>query len=144
MNFKALKEKMNGRKPQRLEPIFDMARVGFMDDGITYEVYVRTDDGGNIPHVHIWDKGIHGKKFETCVQLKTNTYFLHNGYTDTFNISQKKAFAQFMKSKPQNKRYATYYEFAVDMWNANNSVENVEFKYDDKGDVIIPDYTQLS
>lgn len=44
------------RKQDELEYglLCEMARVGDMNPKL--EVYIRTDDGGNLPHFHIWDK----------------------------------------------------------------------------------------
>lgn len=120
----------------------EMARVGFING--EYEVYVWTDDPGNIPHVHIRDTNSKGQNFETCVQLKTNSYFLHGSYTDTLNSKQRKAFAEFMISPSRNKKYATNYEYAVDMWNDNNSNVILELEKDVKGNVIIPNYQVIN
>ena len=118
----------------------EMARVGFIGE---YEVYVHTDDAGFIPHVHIRDKATRGREFETCVQLKTNDYFLHGKYKDKMNSSLKKDFAEFMESPSRNPKYENNYEYAVDMWNDNNSTENVVIEYDEEGKIIIPDYRSM-
>ena len=123
------------------ESLFEMARVGFIGDSL--EVYVRTDDVGNIPHVHIRDRNTQGKEFETCVQLEKNAYFLHCKYKDKMNTSQRESFAEFMESPSKNKRYNTNYEYAVDMWNANNSNVNIEVQYDENGNPIIPNYRTI-
>ena len=39
-------------------PLLEMARVGFING--QFEVYVHTDDGGNIPHVHVRDAETQG------------------------------------------------------------------------------------
>lgn len=66
----------------------EMARVGYINGEL--EVYVWTDDPGNIPHVHVRDTNSKGNNFETCVQLNTNEYFLHGYHKDKFNSKQKK------------------------------------------------------
>lgn len=119
----------------------EMARVGFMEGG--YEVYVCTDDPGCIPHVHVRDESTHGDNFETCIQLNTNRYFLHGHYKDTLNSQQRKDFAKFMESPSRNPKYRNNYEYAVDMWNDNNSSTSVTVATLENGDIIIPDYRNL-
>ena len=120
--------------------ILEMARVGFMGQ---YEIYVHTDDPGYVPHVHIRDTATKGHKFETCVKLKSNEYFLHGKYTDTMNSTMRKNFAEFMESRCVIDRYDTNYELAVDMWNLNNSKESVVIPRDENGDIIIPNYRTI-
>jgi hypothetical protein len=119
----------------------EMARVGFMEGG--YEVYVRTDDPGYIPHVHVRDENTHGKEFETCIQLNTNRYFLHGHYKDILNSQQRKDFAKFMEGPSRNPKYRNNYEYAVDMWNDNNSSSSVTVVTSEDGDIVIPDYRNI-
>lgn len=119
----------------------EMARVGYI--GGEFEVYVWTDDPGHVPHVHVRDTNSRGENFETCVQLTKNSYFLHGFYRDKFNAKARKAFAEFMEAPCHNKRYDTNYEYAVDMWNDNNSSEIVQLHQDDDGNIIIPNYRTI-
>lgn len=116
--------------------LLEMARVGFIDD--KYEVYIHTDDPGNIPHFHIWDAETRGQKFHTCIRIESPEYFHHTGKEDYLNSSMRKELIKFLKSKPTKlKRYNTNWEVVVDMWNANNSKANVP------DDLPMPDYTKL-
>lgn len=142
MNLKEIKNKII--KSRR---IFDMSRVGFLTE-FDYEVYIRTDDGGNIPHVHVWGRDTKGKKFSTCVKLTTPEYFHHGGrYKDVFNSKQKKAFVDFMSNKRPPRLVGdlprTGYELCVALWNDNNSDKDIEIQYDKNNNPIIPDYSQL-
>lgn len=119
----------------------EMARVGFI--GGEYEVYVWTDDSGNIPHVHVRDTNSRGENYETCVRLESNEYFLHGHYKDRMNSSMRKAFNAFMNEPCKNQRYQNNYDFAVDMWNSNNSSATVTPQYDTEGNIVVPDYTSL-
>lgn len=120
----------------------EMARVGYV--GGEYEVYVRTNDGGNIPHVHIRDTNTQGNLFETCVELERNRYFLHGNIQDTLSQKECKAFNRFMHEEMHSRTFnGTMYEFAVDMWNKNNSHVNIDVKYDTNDKPIIPDYTTI-
>lgn len=119
----------------------EMARVGFI--GGEYEVYVWTDDSGYIPHVHVRDTNSRGKRYETCVKLESNEYFLHGHYKDKMNSSMRKAFNAFMNEPCKNNRYQNNYDFAVDMWNSNNSSATVTPQYDENGKIVVPDYTSL-
>jgi hypothetical protein len=120
----------------------EMARVGFLSGEV--EVYVHTDDGGNIPHVHIRDTATRGLQFETCVSLIKSAYFLHGHYRDTMNNNMARDFAVFMESPSRNKKYKSNYEYAVDMWNDNNSNTCITPQYDENGNMIIPNYRKLN
>lgn len=125
-NYEKLRESM----------LLEMARVGFIDD--EYEVYIHTDDPGNVPHFHIWDAETRGQKFHTCIKIESPEYFHHTGKEDYLNSSMRKELIKFLKSKPTKlKRYNTNWEVVVDMWNANNSKANVP------DDLPMPDYTKL-
>lgn len=125
-NYEKLRESM----------LLEMARVGFIDD--EYEVYIHTDDPGNVPHFHIWDAETRGQKFHTCIRIESPEYFHHTGKEDYLNSSMRKELIKFLKSKPTKlKRYNTNWEVVVDMWNANNSKANVP------DDLPMPDYTKL-
>ena len=117
------------------EPLLEYyARIGFFGKKNELEVYIRTDDPGYIPHFHIRDTATQGKKFDACVELSTNKYFSHGCHTDTLNARQRKWLAEFMESKCNNPKWENNYEFAIDMWNANNSSMNIEYNG------TIPDY----
>ena len=125
-NYEKLRESM----------LLEMARVGFIAD--EYEVYIHTDDPGNIPHFHIWDAETRGQKFHTCIRIESPEYFHHTGKEDYLNSNMRKELIKFLKSKPTKlKRYNTNWEVVVDMWNANNSKANVP------DDLPMPDYTKL-
>lgn len=116
------------------KPLFEMARVGFFDE---YEIYIHTDDPGKIPHFHLWDAGTKGNKFHTCIRIDKSEYFHHTGKEDVLNTNDKKDLCKFLSDKPKNKRYETYWEYLVSMWNDNNS--DVEIPEDQS----MPDYTKL-
>ena len=111
-----------------------MARVGIMDE---YEIYIHTDDPGNTPHFHIWDYSTKGDKFHTCIRIDTARYFHHNGKEDILSSKDKKDLIIFLNSKPKNKRYNTYWEYLISMWNDNNSFVQVD------EDQPMPDYRNL-
>ena len=124
------------------EILNEMARVGYIDGQL--EVYVKTNDGRNVPHVHIRDANTQGRLFETCVELARNKYFLHGNKNDILNKKQCKDFNKFMHDEIHTRTYnGTMYEFAVDMWNSNNSNVNIEVQYDTEDKPIIPDYTNI-
>lgn len=133
------------RKILYKEPLYEMARVGFISSGnkqITFDVFVRTDDPGNVPHVHIQSKN---KKFKTCIRLDTNQYFLHGEWRDTFNTKQCKLFNNFMRSYKDTSLgfNITIYEYAVAMWNDNNSKRKLSITNDKDNNIIIPDYSSI-
>lgn len=122
------------------EPLLEMARVGyfFRDQ---YEVYVHTDDPGNIPHFHIRDSATRGNAFHTCVKILEPTYFHHTGKEDVLNSAQKKALVQFLAEAPAKKNrkavFSSNWEKLVYEWNENNSESEVP------EDLPIPDYAKL-
>lgn len=117
------------------ELLNEMARVGFFSD---FEVWIRTDDPGNIPHFHVWDKNSKGGLFHTCVKIESPEYFHHNGKEDVFNSKQKKELTEFLNEKPAKSRWhPTNWDFILTLWNANNS------KVEVPEDLPIPDYTKL-
>lgn len=117
--------------------ITGMARAGFTKDN--YEVYVNTDDGGNIPHFHYRLKS-DWSKFHTCIRLDSPEYFHHNGKEDVLNSSQKKNLQKFLSSQVTLSRYKgkfeNNFELLCFLWDINNS--NVQ-----SDDWDLPDYTTL-
>lgn len=117
--------------------ITGMARAGFTKDN--YEVYVNTDDGGNIPHFHYRLKS-DWNKFHTCIRLDSPEYFHHTGKEDVLNSSQKKNLQKFLSSPVILSRYKgkfeNNFELLCFLWDINNS--NVQ-----SGDWDLPDYTTL-
>ena len=114
----------------------EMARIGYTAD--SYEVYVNTDDGGNIPHFH-YRKGTNGSyEFHTCIRIDKAEYFHHTGKEEILSSSQRKELVNFLNTKPsKSKSYDTNWDFVKDMWNANNY--NVEVDLNQE----IPDYINL-
>lgn len=99
--------------------LLEMARIGFTNDG--YEIYIHTDDPGNVPHFHYWDSSTKGQNFHTCIRIDEPNYFHHTGKEDVLNTKQKKELVEFLISSPKSKRYDTNWEMVVEMWNINNS-----------------------
>lgn len=112
----------------------EMARIGFTEDG--FEIYVHTDDAGNIPHFHYRDRTTVGQQFHTCIRLDKPEYFHHTGKEDVLNSKQKKNLIKFLNSKARS-GWSTNFEKVIDEWNVNNS--DVEISYDQP----MPDYAKL-
>lgn len=119
----------------------EMARVGIMAN--IYDVVVYTDDMGNIPHLHILDSATRGEDFDCCVRLGENRYFKHGRHQDELNVKQRKLFNEFMNQPCKSPKYRNNYEFAVEMWNVNNSNSYVQIVEDENGDIIVPDYNEI-
>ena len=111
----------------------EMARVGYVGK---YEIWVRTNDSGYIPHMHMWDSDTHGGKFHTCIRLDKPEYFHHTGKEDVLNSKMKKDLVNFLSS---NYRLfgITNWKWLLIQWNENNS--NVTIDEDSE----MPDYTKL-
>ena len=99
-------------------------------------IYIRTDDAGFIPHFHIRDAATQGERLNTCIEISTNKYFLHGGYSDTLNTKQRKALAEFMESSC-DEHFENNYEKVVYEWNSNNSSMNVVYNGS------IPNYREI-
>lgn len=119
----------------------EMARVGVMAN--KYDVIVYTDDMGYIPHVHVVDKSTGGHEFNCCVCLDKPEYFVHGSHVDKFNSKLKKDFNNFMHEPSKNPRFKNNYDYAVSMWNDNNSDAYIQIREDENGNVIVPDYIKL-
>lgn len=119
------------------QDIYGMARVGYSGD---LEVYVNTDDGGNLPHFHVRLKN-NGDKFHSCIRLDCAEYFLHAGKEDKLNSHQRKILQQFMEDTVELPRYKDKFnnnwELACFLWDTNNSDATI----DDY--VVQPDYRNL-
>lgn len=119
----------------------EMARVSKFNN--IYDVVVFTDDSGYIPHVHIIDIQTRGTDFDCCIRLDTNSYFKHGKHRDIMNRKFEKEFYELMKQPHRNPRYQNVYEYAVSLWNDNNSDSYIQIKQDENGNVIVPDYSNM-
>lgn len=136
--MKNINEYINDNKNQ--EMILEMARVGFISKNPLLEIYIHTDDPGNIPHFHIRDyvrSGRSGNEFHTCIQFNSNKYFHHDGKEDVLNSSQRKELVEFLRSNYRGRKGYTNWNKLVDDWNDNNSNMNLE------EDINMPDYTTI-
>ena len=120
------------------QEVYGMARVGFIKH---LEVYVNTDDGGEIPHFHLHDSK-NWEKFHTCIKIESPEYFLHAGKEDVLNSKERKLLQEFMESPVSVSRYASKFgnnwELICFLWDTNNSTHMIA------EDAEVPDYTQLS
>ena len=118
--------------------LMEMARVGFVSG---LEIYVNTDDAGNIPHFHIRDS-VDWEKFHTCVQIEKAEYFIHGNKNDLLNHKQKVALNTFMNQAPSLSKYADRFknnwELVCFLWDINNSEMIIS------DDVKQPDYSKLT
>ena len=130
----------------RIYEIATMASVGYFttfnkngkQESQKFKVFV-CDDEFAIPHMHIWDDETDGKKIHTCVRLDKIGYFLHTGKEDILTPKQKKYLVDFLKEEcKKNKRYKTNWEYALSMWNDNNTGKT---QVDETSEVL--DYTKL-
>lgn len=106
---------------KKVKNLQEMARVGFVSK---YEIYVNTNDSGNIPHFHMRDKN-DWKKFHTCIEINKPIYFHHDGKEDVLNSKQRKALCEFMNNKVELDRYKDKFnnnwELICFLWDINNS-----------------------
>lgn len=121
-----------------IQALEEMARIGFInkenkprqESGL--EVFVYTNDGGSIPHFHIKIQG----EQDACVRFDSAKYFSHGSKTSKISSKSAKQLDSMLRSVRRGDE--TYWEFAIDMWNTNNS--KMEIPYD----LIQPDYTKLN
>lgn len=117
----------------------EIARIGFMTPKL--EVYIQTDDLGEVPHFHIRNLQ---ESFETCIEIKSNNYFLHGNFTGKLNNEERKVLNTFLRNVPKDDDvFKTNYESIVYEWNKNNSNNKVALNIDKDGNVKIPDYSAI-
>ena len=128
------------------DTLFEMAAVGYFNtykkngkpESPKFKVFVNGSEG-DVPHMHIWDDDTNGKRIHTCVCLTKIEYFHHNGKEDVLTPEQKESLVSFLKDEcKKNKRYKTNWEYALSMWNDNNTDKT---QVDETSDVL--DYTKL-
>lgn len=125
------------------EDIMCMARVGWIppnkNKGV--EIYIHTNDGGEIPHFHVRKYGKHGSfDWEVCIAFQEAKYFKHGQYQDELpNTKIAKDLDETLRMVDPKSRYgSTYWEIAIEEWNRNNSDREVPL------DLVQPDYTHIS
>jgi hypothetical protein len=131
---------------EETDMLFEMASVGYFNtfkkngkpESPKFKVFVNGGEG-NEPHMHIWDDDTNGKQLHTCVCLTKIEYFHHNGKEDVLTQDQKEQLVIFLKDEcKKNKRYKTNWEYALSMWNDNNTDKT---QVDETSEVL--DYTKL-
>ena len=126
--------------------LYKMASIGYFtsfkkngkQESPKLKVFVCGNENFVIPHMHIWDDETNGKKIHACIRLDKIGYFCHTGKEDILTPKQKKYLVAFLKEKSKNKRYKTNWEYALSMWNDNNTDKP---QVDETSEVL--DYTQL-
>lgn len=131
MLMRNLKEHLDFELNERF--FFEMAQIGDLDNKLI--IYVRSNEGGNIPHFHIVDKATLGSKYHTCVKIESAEYFHHTGKEDVLNSKQRKSLVKFLNSLTPLE--VTHWEFLLMTWNTNNSNRKVNMN------LSMPDYTNL-
>jgi uncharacterized protein with HEPN domain len=120
------------------QDIYGMSRIGYTND--SYEIYVNTDDGGNIPHFHYRDPN-NWQRFHTCICIETAEYFHHGNEQDILNHRQKRQLSDFMNRSVSIHRYSGSFKNNWDLicflWDINNSNISVSDTTE------LPDYNQL-
>ena len=118
----------------------EMARIGWIPpiDTKGVEVYVMTNDRGNVPHFHIRKYGDnHQFEWETCIQYTSAEYFKHGKYiNDLPRVYGKKLDGMLRQNNPKDPG-RTYWQSAIVAWNVNNSEIELPF------DLVQPDYSVL-
>lgn len=116
-------------------PLEEMARIGFIDN---LEIFIWTDDPGNIPHFHIRDISTKGDEFNCCVRIDKAEYFKHTGKEDVLNHKQKKNLIEFLNSTSKlGGIEIKNWDKVIMYWNDNNS------KLILPDDLEMPDYNLL-
>ena len=124
---------LNEKEKLQEQLLCEMARVC---DFNNLELFVNSKEGF-IPHFHLWDLSTMGNEFHTCIRLDKAEYFHHTGKEDKLNSKLRKDLCKILKSKPKLKRYNTYWELVVDLWNLSNPDKEVD------SELKMPDYTKL-
>lgn len=119
------------------QEILGMARVGY---AAGLEIYVNTNDAGNIPHFHIRDE-VDWDKFHSCINILSAEYFAHEGKEGVLNSKQRKKLQEFMEATAdidiEDVNEINNWKYICVLWNSNNSSAKVP------KDAKMPDYRQL-
>ena len=110
----------------------EMSRIGTIGN---YEVYVNTNDAGQIPHFHFRDMD-EWDKFHACIRSDSARYFPHNGKRSRLNSKLRKELVEFLNSK-HRRLPVTNWEYLLIQWNDNNSKVVVDES------IKMPDYLTL-
>jgi hypothetical protein len=124
-----------------VDGILEMGRICFVpsdNKNSEYDMYIHTNDPGKIPHFHvrkIGKKGGNSYEWDKCIRLDQAKYFSHGKHTGQIPSSkiEKEVINTLYKKHP--KFNITYWEYAVQLWNDNNSDVEV-------GNLVMPDYTK--
>lgn len=116
------------------EPLYEMSRVGITNNGFIVSVY---DNEGSVPHVHVSFGKPRNPEFESCVRLDKAEYFNHKSTQKKLSSKQKAELIKFFNKKGSGKMTdISNWEFAVELWNRNNSFQlksSVMPNYEDLG-----------
>lgn len=111
----------------------EMAQIGCIGP---YQIYVRTNDAGQIPHFHVWDLSTNGQKFHTCIRIDKPEYFHHTGKEGVLNSKSRKLLVSFLEGQDEFED-STRWKVLVKEWNRNNSKVKID------PNTPMPDYTKL-
>lgn len=123
----------------------DIARIGFFGKNQELEVYVATYDIHPYPHFHIRDRGTLGTMVNVSVAFESAAHYMpHGNATQYLTEEQAQELYDFMCQPCRNPHFENNYEYAVEMWNMNNSVE-YRMHYDKNSKtIIVPDYARMA
>ena len=123
----------------------EIARIGFFGENKELEAYIVTDDAHPYPHFHIRDRETLGELLNVGVALEWSAYYMpHENATQQLTKEQSQMLNDFINEPCRSPHYTNNYEFAVDMWNMNNSTQFKIHRYRDSGRIIVPDYAHMS
>lgn len=96
------------------------------------ELYIYTDDPGQIPHMHIHIQGQH----DVCIRFDSPNYFSHEKNNNTVSSKVAAWIDAILRITDDDDQ--TLWKFAVKSWNSNNSGSKLPL------DLEQPDYTKLN
>ena len=121
------------------QDIEGMSRIGFLnkqgnpESRSEFELYVNTDDGGNIPHMHVHIKDEH----DACIRYDCAEYFNHGKNNNKVSSEVAKMIDTLLRRR-SDEDDMTYWQIAIMSWNINNSSRKLSKNMEQ------PDYTQLN
>ena len=138
MNYRDVIKELN--ELEESQELHEMARVCFLPPSSVkgVEVYVNTDDAGNVPHFHIRKRSGENKyEWESCVMYTEPSYFNHEKHHVKLPGDYPRILNKVLKQKNKKIPTETYWQTAINMWNINNSSMDLPF------DLKQPDYSRL-
>lgn len=96
--------------------------INFSGKAGNCKIFIRTEEGENVPHFHIESMNIKNNKpaFKSAIKIFEANYFLHGQYKSTLNNKQKEVLNNFLNEPFKNSNYNKWQIIRNEWFRANN------------------------